>query len=286
MWGWIVVALGVAVGVYYARAPPKELPATQKKKKPLKNAAAAQKAPSAPEARLPAWLNHSGMVIFDANNVRGALGFEYDSVELCALLTRLSRKCPARIVNCMDHGPHACALQVGDIVVSFSGHKTGPYTTADDMIVSDAGRAAKKGCAPVIVITSDRELTKRLKFACLRFPQCRLVVVSSAVFADYCDTSHLAADVADASPFSSPFDVKVAQAEDEWLAGLSVQKRKGKAKAKKLVRNVSEGTPSRCRQADGLYDRLVKWAGRQPAGAETVPAWLQDYLDRHPWAGA
>eukprot|EP00629_Pelagomonadales_sp_RCC1024_P013012 CAMPEP_0119265936 /NCGR_PEP_ID=MMETSP1329-20130426/4597_1 /TAXON_ID=114041 /ORGANISM="Genus nov. species nov., Strain RCC1024" /LENGTH=199 /DNA_ID=CAMNT_0007265793 /DNA_START=46 /DNA_END=641 /DNA_ORIENTATION=- len=147
--------------------------------------------PSTPQRRPPAWLQKRGAVILDANNVRGALGFECDLVDLGAVARRARAHAdrPHWIV-CCDHGPRHSALDCGDVVVSFSGPKYGqPYASADDMIVSDVGRLALAGCPSIVVITTDRELTRRCRWVFRKetagSSNSNLQVVRSDVFADW-----------------------------------------------------------------------------------------------------
>ena len=256
--------------------------------------------PTVDAASLPGWwpLGAEGAVLIDANNVRGALAFEVDAVDLAAALCRAARSSGAshRIALCVDHGPATSAIECGGIVVSFAGPKDGKYETADDMIVADVLRAAKIGSGPLVVVTSDRLLTRRCQRACFRWPECQLRVVPSLQLADWLHTSGALRD----ELATRSNDHHLEAPEVRWhafgtqLAPIASHRRVSKKNKSRpgraaLVKNGGESTACRIAQADGLHARLATWEARGgaaeadgPSGSNT-PNWLQNYLVRHPW---
>lgn len=209
--------------------------------------------------RRPWWHRDGRIVLVDANNVRGALGFDVDLLDLCAACCRVG----GEMILCVDHGPESCAFDSGDgVVVSFAGKKQ--FATADDTVVCAVGRLAKLG-GKVTVVTADRELSRRCKFACMRFPQSSLKIIRSLDFADWLHSVD-----AFRGAGGGPFDV----VQDEWVT----QPRLVKISARR-PKNASEGTPSRVEQARGLHARMT---ARTPSGQKSQSPLLQDFIDRHP----
>ena len=169
-WAAALLIFGAIAAIAFAARPRAAAAAAPRKAatKKAKKAAAPPPQRAAPSSRpLPPWLKRGGAIILDANNVRGAIGFEADLVDLGAIARRARRLAPdVEWIVCVDHGPRHCALDCGDVVLSFSGPKfSQPYACADDMIVSDVGRLCKLGCKAVCVVTSDRQLRKRRVFS-------------------------------------------------------------------------------------------------------------------------
>lgn len=245
--------------------------------------------------RRPRWWRGNGTaMLVDANNVRGALRFEVDVVDFCGACCRAARRCESvsEMIICVDHGPETCAMDCGGICVAFAGKKTGRYATADDMIVSAAGRIAKLG-GRIVVITADRELSRRCRYACLRFPEACLRVVRSNDFADWLDAIDALRPTSDDSWHAFGRQVS------DWIVEPLVAKsrKRIRTKPRRPGKNSTESTPSRVDQASGLFHRLVTWrAANSPARCgqhmamptsdeqlTPEPRWYHDFLDRHPW---
>jgi len=250
--------------------------------------------PCATTTGLPRWWRGRSAVFVDVNNVRGALGFEVDLVAVCGLCCGVD----AHLALFVDHGPRACAVECGTAAVCFAGKKAGPFPTADDMIVSAVGRCAKSGKTKITVVTSDRQLQRRCRYAALRFPDAALTVVPSQAMADWLATT--TKDTAEEGgaagngrrktpphPFVCAFDDAAAAERDEWLQDAPRAKRRP---PKRRLRNGGEGTPSRVDQAKGLYLRIARWLEKKEQQQsekndddDSRPPWLQEILDRYPW---
>jgi len=225
------------------------------------------------------------------------MGFELDLVEMCAALSGLGP-----IALFVDHGPRPCAIEtVPGVIVLFAGKKNGPFSTADDMIVSTVGRLSKLSTI-LTVVTGDRALSRRCRFAALRTPESRLRIVPSQQLADWLF------DQAGNTEFcgSHPFETNkrtLSKEKDEWLQGIptagNTQNRPNWHRERLI-----EGTPIRVRMAIGLYIRieswwqqkeskkqnhissLQNWTGKTGiiASSKTMtPRWIQTLLERHPW---
>ena len=169
------------------------------------------------------------------------------------------------------------------MVVCFAGKKGGPFATADDMIVSAVGRLAKNG-ALVTVVTSDRQLQRRSRFAALRFPSCRLQIVPSPHLADWL-LQHPSTS-SQHHPYVSAFHPSRHddKDDDEWLKDAPHPKGRRKLSIVPQQRGAGvEGTPSRVQQAAGLYNRITRWLEDDSQHSESSYPWLQDLLDRYPW---
>lgn len=105
-------------------------------------------------------LGAKGVAIIDANNVRGRLGFSRaTNAQFAAAVARwaVDEGLSSRVIVAVDHGPCACTMQCGAIVVTFAG----PRAKADDAIVDDVRWLAAHGHAPLVVVTSDHPLRQR-----------------------------------------------------------------------------------------------------------------------------
>lgn len=106
----------------------------------------------------------NGVVLVDANNVRGCVGFAAcDAAQFCGALARWSKSLGVarRVLVVVDHGPKPRTFFSGGLGVQFAGARE----TADDAIVRDAAAAGAAGLSPVVVVTSDAELKRRAKAA-------------------------------------------------------------------------------------------------------------------------
>jgi len=259
-------------------------------------------APAVAEQRhAPKWWRRDTALLIDVNNVRGALKFEADLPAICGACCYAAEKALSPVALFVDHGPRCCAVRAStservDAILCFAGKKSGPFATADDMIVASVGRCAKRD-AVVTVVTSDRQLGRRCKFAALRFPNAKLRVVQSYDLADWL-LPFLYKDTNEDHPFRSAQSLIADTSKNDWLKDAPRLPKKKLAPFNAQARSPPEGTPSRVFQATGLYKRIEIWLDKQKdhnnnkqhhpdlllkKDPNEKQLWLQDLLDRHPW---
>ena len=129
--------------------------------------------------QLPSRVRHGGIVMIDANNVRGASAFRLSLDGMCASLCQYaaSHGLRHRVIVFIDHGPAQKCFSRGGILLVFSGTRW----TADDMIVRDAAWFAGQGVRHISVVTSDRLLRQRCKASArLASADCRLAYLQNS----------------------------------------------------------------------------------------------------------
>ncbi|KAK3233205.1 hypothetical protein CYMTET_56482 [Cymbomonas tetramitiformis] len=100
-----------------------------------------------------------GLLIIDANNVRGAMRFRIGPLQLCSLVSRWAymNNFQNRVVIIFDHGPKQQAFLQDGICVVFSG----PVQIADDVIAREVRWFTKGELRDVVVVTRDMHLRAR-----------------------------------------------------------------------------------------------------------------------------
>lgn len=101
------------------------------------------------------------LILIDANNVRGLVGFRWSKVHLASLVGRFARQhgLSQRVVIVWDHASVAQAFHWDEAAHLFAG----PRRSADDVLATDVLHASQGLCEDVWIATADRELVWRSK---------------------------------------------------------------------------------------------------------------------------